>query len=116
MTRSQSIAAIMMFALGLAFVPAAMANPRSDACVALGKARIALYSMLSAKTKSEQDSLKDKVQAASKELDSVLVELRRLTFVGASSGGYIRRNRPCHGEKRKIALPESPSRLQSWNA
>jgi hypothetical protein len=62
------------------------------------------------------DSLKDKVQAASKELDSVLVELRRLTFVGASSGGYIRRNRPCHGEKRKIALPESPSRLQSWNA
>jgi hypothetical protein len=72
MTRSQSIAVIMMFGLGLAFVPAAMANPRSDACVALGKARIALYSMLSAKTKSEQDSLKDKVEAASKELDSLL--------------------------------------------
>ena len=72
MTCSQSIAVIMMFGLGLAFVPAAMANPRSDACVALGKARIALYSMLSAKTQSEQDSLKDKVQAASKELDSVL--------------------------------------------
>jgi len=40
--------------------------------VALGKARIALYSMLSAKEKAEQDALKAKIQAASTELDSVL--------------------------------------------
>jgi hypothetical protein len=72
MTRSQSIAVMTVFGLGLAFVPAAWADPRSDACVALGKARIALYSMLSAKEKSEQDALKAKIQAASTELDSVL--------------------------------------------
>ena len=73
MTRSQSIAVLTAyFGLGLAFVPAALADPRSDACVALGKARIALYSMLSAKEKAEQDALKAKIQAASTELDSVL--------------------------------------------
>jgi hypothetical protein len=73
MTRSQSIAVLTaFFGLGLAFVSVALADPRSDACVALGKARIALYSMLSAKEKSEQDALKAKVQAASTELDSVL--------------------------------------------
>ena len=51
MTRSQSIAVMMVFGLALAFVPAALADSRSDACVALGKARIALYSMLNAKEK-----------------------------------------------------------------
>jgi hypothetical protein len=72
MTRSQSIAVMTAFGLGLAFIPTALADSRSDACVALGKARIALYSMLNAKEKSEQDALKAKVQAASTELDSVL--------------------------------------------
>jgi hypothetical protein len=72
MTRSQWIAVMTVFGLGLAFVPAAWAASRSDACVALGKARIALYSMLSAKDKPEQDALKDEVQAASTDLDSVL--------------------------------------------
>ena len=72
MTRSQSIALMVVFGLGLALVPAALADSRSDACVALGKARIALYSMLNTKEKSEQDALKAKVQAASTELDSVL--------------------------------------------
>ena len=72
MTRRQSIAVMTAFGLGLAFVPAALADSRSDACVALGKTRVALYSMLSAKDKAEQDALKDEVQAASTDLDSVL--------------------------------------------
>jgi hypothetical protein len=75
MTRSQSIAVMTVFGLGLAFAPAAWADLRSDACVALGNARIALYSMLSAKDKSEQDALNAKVQAASTELDSVLARM-----------------------------------------
>jgi hypothetical protein len=72
MTNSQSIAVTMVFGLGLAFVPAAWADPASDACAALVDARSALYSMLNAKDKSAQDALNAKVQATSTTLDSVL--------------------------------------------
>jgi hypothetical protein len=72
MTSSQSIAVTAVFALGLTFVPAAWADPASDACVALVDARSALYSMMTAKDKSAQDALNAKVQAASIKLDSVL--------------------------------------------
>ena len=58
--------------LGLAFVPAAWADPASDACAALVDARRTLYSMLNAKDKPAQDALNAKVQAASAKLDSVL--------------------------------------------
>jgi hypothetical protein len=61
-----------MFGLGLAFLPAAWADPASDACAALVDARSALYSMMNAKDKSAQDALNAKVQAASTKLDSVL--------------------------------------------
>jgi hypothetical protein len=43
--------------LGLAFVPAAWADPASDACAALVDARNTLYSMINAKDKSAQDAL-----------------------------------------------------------
>ena len=69
---SQSIAVTTVFCLGLAFVPAAWADPASDACAALVDARGTLYSMISAKDKSAQDALNAKVQAASAKLDSVL--------------------------------------------
>ena len=72
MTSSQSIAVTTVFGLGLAFVPAAWADPASDACAALVDARSALYSMMNAKDKSAQDALNAKVQAASTKLDSVL--------------------------------------------
>jgi hypothetical protein len=72
MTSSQWIAVTMVFGLGLAFVPAAWADPASDACAALVDARSALYSMMNAKDKSAQDALNAKVQAASSKLDSVL--------------------------------------------
>jgi hypothetical protein len=72
MTSRQSIAMTTVFGLGLAFVPAAWADPASDACAALVDARIALYSMINAKDKSAQDALKAKMQAASTKLDSVL--------------------------------------------
>lgn len=72
MTRSQFIAVTMVFGLGLAFVSSAWADPASDACAALVDARTSLYSMLSAKEKTEQDALNAKVQAASSKLDSVL--------------------------------------------
>lgn len=74
MTGSQSIAITITTALGLglAFVPAAWADPASDACAALADARSALYSMINAKDKSVQDALNAKVQAASTKLDSVL--------------------------------------------
>src|ERR1035437_2278696 len=72
MTSIQSIAVTMVFGLGLAFVPAAWADPASDACAALVDARSALYSMMNAKDKSAQDALNAKVQAASTKLDSVL--------------------------------------------
>src|SRR5512135_966710 len=72
MTSSPWIAVTTVFGLGLAFVPAAWADPASDACAALVDARGTLYSMFSAKDKSAQDALNAKVQAASAKLDSVL--------------------------------------------
>ena len=75
MTNSQSIAVTTVFSIGLAFVPAAWADPASDACAALAEARGALYSMTNAKDKSAQDALNAKVQAASNKLDSVLASM-----------------------------------------
>ena len=72
MRSSQSIAITMVLGLGLAFIPAARADPASDACAALADARNALYSMVNAKDKSVQDALNAKVQASSTKLDSVL--------------------------------------------
>ena len=72
MTSRQSIVATMVLGLGLLLVPAAWADPASDACVALVDARNALYSMINARDKSTQDWLNAKVQAASTKLDSVL--------------------------------------------
>ena len=72
MTSGRSIALTTVFSLGLAFAPAAWANPASDVCAALVDARNALYSMINAKDKSAQDALRAKVQAASTRLDSVL--------------------------------------------
>src|SRR5262249_29895202 len=75
MTGSQSIAITTVLGLGLALVPAAWADPASDACAALADARSALYSMIDAKdksAKSAQVALNAKVQAASAKLDSVL--------------------------------------------
>jgi hypothetical protein len=71
--RSRSIAALTTaFGVGLAFIPAVWADPASDACAALATARSALYSMINAKDKSEQDALNANVQAASTKLDTVL--------------------------------------------
>ena len=72
MTSPRSIAMTTVFGLALSFVPAAWANPASDACASLADARTALYSMMNAKDKSAQDALNVKVQAASTKLDSVL--------------------------------------------
>ena len=72
MTSSQSIAVTMVFGLGLAFVPAAWADPASDVCAALANARTALYSMTLSKEKSAQDAWNGKVQRASTKIDSVL--------------------------------------------
>jgi hypothetical protein len=69
---SQWIAVMTVFGLGVAFSPAAWADPASDACAALVGARSALYSMINAKDKSALDALNSKVQAASTKLDSVL--------------------------------------------
>jgi len=72
MTRNPSTAVMTALGLGLALVPAAWADPASDACAALVDARTALYSMINAKDKSTQDALNTKVQAASTKVDSVL--------------------------------------------
>jgi hypothetical protein len=72
MTSSQTIAVTTVFGLGLTFASFAFADPTGDVCAALLDARTSLYSMLSAKEKSEQDALNAKVQAASTKLDSVL--------------------------------------------
>src|SRR5512135_2534941 len=69
--RSQSITATAL-SLGLMFAPAAWATPATDICAALGEARISLYSMLHAKDKSAQDTLKAKTQTASTKIDSAL--------------------------------------------
>ncbi len=73
MTHSQSVIVTAVFGLGLAFAPAAWADPTRDAaCSALVEARSALYSMMEAKEKSAQDQSNTKVQAASTKLESVL--------------------------------------------
>jgi hypothetical protein len=72
MTSNPSIAMITVLSFGLALVPAAWADPASDACAALADARNALYSMVNARDKSAQDALNAKVQAASTRLDSML--------------------------------------------
>jgi hypothetical protein len=72
MTKSQLIAVVAVFGLGLAFVPAGWAGPASDACAALVNVRSALYSMLNAKDKTALDALNAKTQAATTKLDSVL--------------------------------------------
>ncbi len=72
MTSIQSIAVATVFGLGLAFVPAAWADPARDACLALVNTRTSLYSMLNAKDKPAQDALNATLQAASTKLDSVL--------------------------------------------
>jgi len=75
MTRNPSTAVMTALGLGLALVPAAWADPASDACAALVDARTALYSMINAKDKSTQDALNTKVQAASTKVDSVLARM-----------------------------------------
>jgi hypothetical protein len=72
MTGNQWIAVTTALGLGLAFVPAAWADPASDACAALVSVRSSLYSMMLANDKSAQDAWNAKVQAASTKLDSVL--------------------------------------------
>jgi hypothetical protein len=73
MTNSQSAAMTAVFGFGLAFAPAAWADPAHDAaCTALVQARSALYSMMEGKDKSAQDEFNAKVQAASTKLDSML--------------------------------------------
>src|SRR5215471_1546694 len=72
MISSRSIAVSAVFGLGLEFASVAWADPASDACAALARARTTLYSMINAKDKSAQDALNAKVQAASTKLDSVL--------------------------------------------
>ena len=75
MTNSQSIAVTTVFSIGLAFVPAAWADPASDACAALVDSRGTLYSMLNAKDKAAQDAVKAQMQAASTKLDSALTSM-----------------------------------------
>ena len=75
MTSSQSIAASLVFGLGLGFISVAWADSASDACAALATARTALYSMINAKDKSVQDALNAKVQEASTKLESVLASV-----------------------------------------
>jgi hypothetical protein len=72
MTSNPSIAMTTVLSFGLALVPAAWADPASDACAALADARNALYSMVNARDKSAQDALNAKVQAASTRLESML--------------------------------------------
>jgi hypothetical protein len=62
----------LVLGLGLAYAPASWADSVREACAALVNARSALWSMIDAKDKSEQDALNAKMQAASAKLDSVL--------------------------------------------
>jgi hypothetical protein len=76
MTSNTSIVAMMtVLSFGLSLVPAASADPASDACAALADARNALYSMVNARDKFAQDALNAKVQAASTRLDSMLASM-----------------------------------------
>jgi hypothetical protein len=72
MTNRRSIAVSAALGIGLAFAPAASAEGAPQACSALVNARSALWSLIDAKAKSEQDTLKAKMQAASAKLDSLL--------------------------------------------
>ena len=72
MPSGQSIAMMVVLGLGLIFTPAAWADHRPEACMALVDARAALWSMMDAKDKSSQDALNAKVQATSTKLDTVL--------------------------------------------
>jgi hypothetical protein len=78
MTNDQSITVTVVLGLGLTFSPAspaAGADSAREACAALVNARSALWSMIDAKDKSEQDALKAKMQGASTKLDSVLTAM-----------------------------------------
>ncbi len=75
MTSSHSIALTTVLGLGLTFATDGWATPLSDACAALGEARISLYSMLNAKDRPAQDALKSKVQAASTRVDSAVASM-----------------------------------------
>ena len=96
MTRSQSIAVMAMFGLGLAFAPAAWADHKSDACAALVDARNTLYSMLNAKDKSAHDVLNAKVAADFKAVWDQFKETREREIIPAIYTGNA-------GEAKKIA-------------
>ena len=57
MPSSQTMTVTVVLGLGLAFTPAAWADHRPEACMALVDARAALWSMMDAKDKSSQDAL-----------------------------------------------------------
>ncbi len=72
MASRRAITLLMILGTGLTVAPTARADSAIDACAALFNVRTALYSMVNAKQKSEQDAQNAKVQASSKKLDSVL--------------------------------------------
>ena len=73
MASSRSL--VVVFSIGLVFVPATWADPASDACAALVDSRGTLYSMLNAKDKAAQDAVKAQTQAANIKLDSALTSM-----------------------------------------
>jgi hypothetical protein len=72
MASRRAIILLTIVGIGLIVAPTARADSAIDACAALFNVRTALYSMVNAKQKSEQDAQNAKVQASSKKLDSVL--------------------------------------------
>jgi hypothetical protein len=115
-TGSQLIAITTALGLGLAFVPAAWADPASDACTPLADARNALYSMINAKDKFVQDALNAKVQAASTKLDSVLAGMTgaetKVAAASRQSGISSRRRvRKKSFQRSTRATPPRPRRL-----
>ncbi len=72
MKRSQLIIVTTVLCLGSVFIRAAWADSASDVCASLANARSALYSMMLAKDRSEQNVWNAKVQAASTKLDLTL--------------------------------------------
>lgn len=72
MTHNRAIARATAFCLALAFASTARADPAGDACSALAEARSALYSLLNAKDKSTQDTLRAALQEASSKVDSLI--------------------------------------------
>ncbi len=73
MTRSHLVA--LMFSLQLVYTTGAFAQSPNEACATLVNVRSSLYSMISAKEKSAQDTLNTKVQASSAKLDSILAAM-----------------------------------------